>query len=117
VNATDSHRHSLTTVNYMTVNLLKGPPPPHTHRKESKIASVTSVNLRAEKGEFWRNAAEMFSFDPNPTTARKAWSSSTCLLYVDNSGGDGSLADGLAKNKFSTVILGLLSSKTTLNLC
>jgi hypothetical protein len=28
-----------------------------------------------------RNAAKMFSFDPNPTTARKAWSSSTCLLY------------------------------------
>ncbi len=43
--------------------------------------SVTSVNLRAERGDFWRNAAEMFSFDPNPTTARKAWSSSTCLLY------------------------------------
>jgi hypothetical protein len=29
-----------------------------------------------------RNAAKMFSFDPNPTTARKAWSSSTCLLYA-----------------------------------
>ena len=28
-----------------------------------------------------RNAAKMFSFDPNPTTARKAWSSSICLLY------------------------------------
>jgi hypothetical protein len=33
-----------------------------------------------------RNAAKMFSFDPNPTTARKAWSSSTCLLYVFISG-------------------------------
>ncbi len=29
-----------------------------------------------------RNAATMFTFDPNPTTARKAWSSSTCLLYA-----------------------------------
>jgi hypothetical protein len=28
-----------------------------------------------------RNAAEMFSFDPNPTTAKNAWPSSTCLLY------------------------------------
>jgi hypothetical protein len=28
-----------------------------------------------------RNAPEMFSFDPNPTRAKNAWSSSTCLLY------------------------------------
>jgi hypothetical protein len=30
-----------------------------------------------------RNTAEMFSFDPNPPTTKKAWSSrsSTCLLY------------------------------------
>ncbi len=28
-----------------------------------------------------RNAAEMFSFDPNQTIAKNAWSSSTCLLY------------------------------------
>jgi hypothetical protein len=28
-----------------------------------------------------RTAAEMFSFDPNPTRAKNAWSSSTCLLY------------------------------------
>jgi hypothetical protein len=28
-----------------------------------------------------RNAAEMFSFDPNPTSAKNAWASSTCLLY------------------------------------
>jgi hypothetical protein len=34
-----------------------------------------------------RNAVKMFSFDPNPTTARKAWSSSTCLLYEVNYGG------------------------------
>jgi hypothetical protein len=27
------------------------------------------------------SAAEMFSFDPNPTTAKNAWPSSTCLLY------------------------------------
>ncbi len=36
----------------------------------------------------------MFSFDPNPTTARKAWSSSTCLLYGTlylTEGGEGSV--------------------------
>jgi hypothetical protein len=31
-----------------------------------------------------RNAAELFSFDPNPTRAKNAWSSSTCLLYASN---------------------------------
>jgi hypothetical protein len=38
------------------------------------------------------------------------------LPVIENSGGDGSLADGLAKKKFCTDILGLLSPKTTLNL-
>ncbi len=28
------------------------------------------------------NTAKMFSFGPNPTREKKAWSSSTCLLYV-----------------------------------
>jgi hypothetical protein len=28
------------------------------------------------------NTAEMFSFGPNPTRAKKALSSSTCLLYA-----------------------------------
>ncbi len=32
-------------------------------------------------------------------------------------GGDGFLGSGLAKNKFCTDMLGLLSSKTTINLC
>ncbi len=27
------------------------------------------------------SAAEIISFDPNPTTAKKAWPSSSCLLY------------------------------------
>ncbi len=31
-----------------------------------------------------RNAEEMFSFGPNPTRAKNAWSSSICLLYEDN---------------------------------
>jgi hypothetical protein len=35
-----------------------------------------------------RNAAEMFFFDPNPTTAKKAWPSSTCLLYGDHLSAD-----------------------------
>jgi hypothetical protein len=34
--------------------------------------------------------------------------------FIENSGGDGSFADGLAKNKFCTDIFGLLSPKTTL---
>jgi hypothetical protein len=42
---------------------------------------VTSVYFKSGGGDFLRNAAEMFSFDLNPTIARKAWSSSTCLLY------------------------------------
>jgi hypothetical protein len=43
--------HSLPTVKLypMTVNLLKGPPP-LTHRKESKIASVTSVYFKSGGG-------------------------------------------------------------------
>jgi len=28
------------------------------------------------------NTAEMFSFSPNPTRVKNAWSSSTCLLYA-----------------------------------
>jgi len=39
------------------------------------------------------------------------------LPIIENSGGDGSMAGGLAKNKFFTDMLGLLSPKTTLNLC
>ncbi len=31
-----------------------------------------------------RNAAEMFFFGPNPTQAKNAWASSTCLLYVNS---------------------------------
>jgi hypothetical protein len=31
--------------------------------------------------DFTCNTAEMFAFGPNPTRAKKAWSSSTCLLY------------------------------------
>ncbi len=36
---------------------------------------------------------------------------------IENSSGVGSLGDGLAKNKFGTGMLGLLSPKTSLNLC
>jgi hypothetical protein len=31
--------------------------------------------------DFTCNTAKMFSFGPNPTREKKAWSSSTCLLY------------------------------------
>jgi hypothetical protein len=39
------------------------------------------------------------------------------MPIIENSSGKGSLADGLAKNKFGTDMLGLLSPKTSLNLC
>jgi hypothetical protein len=35
----------------------------------------------------------------------------------ENISGDGSLGDGLAKNKFGTDMLGFLSPKASLNLC
>jgi hypothetical protein len=38
------------------------------------------------------------------------------LPIIENSGSDGSLGDVLAKNKFRTAMLGLLSPKTTLNI-
>jgi hypothetical protein len=62
------------------LNLLKGPSPPplqHTHKWRKYI-------LREEGDDFTCNTAEMFSFGPNPTIAKKAWSSSTCLLYVES---------------------------------
>jgi hypothetical protein len=45
---------------------------------------------------------------------------SLCLFsqpVVGKRGGDSFLGGGLAKNKFCTDMLGLLSSKTTINLC
>jgi hypothetical protein len=36
---------------------------------------------------------------------------------IGKTGGDGFLGAGLAKNKFCTDMLGLLSPKTTINLC
>ena len=38
------------------------------------------------------------------------------MPIIENSSGDGSLGDSLAKNKFGTDMLGLLSPKTSLNL-
>jgi hypothetical protein len=37
--------------------------------------------------------------------------------FIENSSGDDSLGCGPAKNKFGTDMLGLLSPKTSLNLC
>ncbi len=36
---------------------------------------------------------------------------------IENRGGNGFLGAGLAKNKFCTDLVGLLSPKTTTNLC
>jgi hypothetical protein len=52
----------------------------------------------------------------------KLWSWENILMLfpqpvIENRGSDGFLGNGLAKNKFCTDMLGLLSPKTTLNLC
>jgi hypothetical protein len=52
----------------------------------------------------------------------KKWSWENILMLfsqpvIKNRGGDGFLGAGLAKNKFCTDMLGILSLKTTLNLC
>jgi hypothetical protein len=39
------------------------------------------------------------------------------MPIIENSSGDDILGDGLAKNKFGTDMLGLLSPKISLNLC
>jgi hypothetical protein len=39
------------------------------------------------------------------------------MPIIENNSGDDSLGGGLAKNKFGTDMLGLLSQKTSLNLC
>jgi hypothetical protein len=39
------------------------------------------------------------------------------MPVIENSSADGSLGNGLAKNKFDTDVLGFLSLKTTINLC
>jgi hypothetical protein len=57
------------------IYVLKGPPPPPTH------TSDVIIFLRAEGRVFTYNTAEMFSCGPNPTRAKNAWPSSTCLLY------------------------------------
>jgi hypothetical protein len=74
----DSSRLSLLMETISHVYEFTGPlPHPPTHT----LASVMYVYVRAEVGDFIRNAAKMFSFDPIPTRTKKAWSSSTCLLY------------------------------------
>jgi hypothetical protein len=39
------------------------------------------------------------------------------MPIIENSSGDGRLGNGLAKNKVGTDVLGVLSPKTTINLC
>ncbi len=58
------------------LNLLKGPPPSHTHTSDVSM-------FWERRGWFSQcNTAEIFSFGPNPTRPKKAWSSYTCLLYA-----------------------------------
>jgi hypothetical protein len=76
VKTADSPCHSLPTGNYIPWIYWKVPPP-HTHKWRKYILRVWGV-------DFTYNTAEMFSFGPNPTRAKKAWSSSTCLLYALN---------------------------------
>ncbi len=55
----------------------------HLTPRKGKQNCVSDVSVFEERGggEFKINAADIFSFDPIPTRAKKAWSSSTCLLY------------------------------------
>ncbi len=46
-------------------------PPPH-HRKENKIASVTSEYFKSGGGDLKINAAEIFSLEPNPNESQKS---------------------------------------------
>jgi hypothetical protein len=39
------------------------------------------------------------------------------MPIIENSSGDGSLGNSLAKKKFGTDVLGVLSPKTTIKLC
>jgi hypothetical protein len=65
-----------------------------TFRKRQKVAGV-KYDEKGSWGTFWR-----LFLQP----------------VIENRGGDGFLGAGLAKNKFCTNMLGLLSPKTTLNL-
>ncbi len=60
----------------MTMNQQNGPTPPPPPPQKNCVSEVSE-----RRGDFMRNTAEIFSFDPNPTRAKNAWSSSTCLLY------------------------------------
>ncbi len=53
--------------------------PPHTHTHKWRIIFWEQRGV-----DFTCNTAEMFSFGPNPTRAKKTWSSSTCLLYAED---------------------------------
>ncbi len=56
----------------MTVNLHKRPPPPPQKGKQNCASDVSIQYFKSEGGggEFIRNAAEMFSFGPDPTRAK-----------------------------------------------
>jgi hypothetical protein len=57
-----------------------------------------------------------FSLQFQISLPKRKWGR-TLLPIIENSSGDGSLGNGLAKNEFGTDKLGLLRPKTTLNLC
>ncbi len=59
-----------------------------------------AVGVKYAKNGAWRTSLRLF---PQPV--------------IEKRGGDGFLGAGLAKNKFCTDMLGLLSPKTTINLC
>ncbi len=57
----------------------KCPPlPPHTNTHKWLFFKY----IKIVGGSFTCNTAELFSFGPSPTRAKKAWSSYTCLLYA-----------------------------------
>jgi hypothetical protein len=80
VKTADSRCHSLPRGNYIPwLNLLKGPPPPHTHKWRKYI-------LRVEGGFHMQYDGNVLLW-PKSNERKKAWSSSTCLLYGITFGG------------------------------
>ncbi len=70
------HSHSLPgTVNYKSTERS------HPRERKANLRQWRKCIWRAGGGDFKINAADIFTFDPIPTRAKNAWSSSTCLLY------------------------------------
>jgi len=75
---------------------------------------ISNMSVFLQHSIYYRMASESSSVAMVGATPYKLFFK---VHIIENSGGVGSSADGLTKNKFCTDMLGLLSPKTTLNLC